>query len=112
DPSIYEELNEINDVLRGTQSIPEWIDNDIRFHRRLAEATGLDAIVAFHDLLQVFFQRFRENFPIVGWDESVESHQQIIDHLRDGNPDAAAEVLTRHISAHRDRIPELESGNE
>jgi DNA-binding FadR family transcriptional regulator len=111
DPSIYDELNEINAALRTTDAVQDWIENDIRFHRRLAQATGLDAIVAFHDLLQVFFQRFRENFPEVGWEESVQSHQKIIDFLRSNNPDDAAEELTRHISAHRDRIPELESGN-
>ena len=104
DANVYENLNEINDRLRHTKRMRNWIQHDISFHHSLVASTGLNALAAFNDLVQVFFQRFREDFPQSFWEKGVQDHQQIIDALRDGKPDRAAERLTKHIGSHRDRV--------
>jgi len=104
DPTVYERLNEINDQLRCAKRLSDWIKGDILFHRSLVSSTGLNALAAFNDLVQVFFRRFREDFPRSQWKQGVRSHQQIIDALRDGKPERAAKHLTEHIESHRARV--------
>ncbi|MEM8944714.1 MAG: FCD domain-containing protein [Planctomycetota bacterium] len=104
DPGIYQQLNAINDQLRKARSMKDWIGGDIEFHRTLVAASGLSALSAFNDLVQVFFLKFRADFPRGQWSDGVKTHQEIIDALRDGKPDLAAELLTAHIGSHRDRL--------
>ena len=61
DPAVYESLREQVERSRGTRDLQTWIDLDIAFHRMLLDASGLAPLVAFNDLLQIFFQRFRES---------------------------------------------------
>ena len=90
DPNIYEQLNEINAQLRSTKSMEDWIQRDMKFHCSLVSSTGLNALAAFNELLQIFFQHFREDFPRADWNDGVAEHQQIIDALRDGDSDCDA----------------------
>ena len=103
DPSIYAELDAVNRQLRGASNLEEWIEGDLRFHHSLVKQTGLNALVAFNDLVQVFFRRFREDFPQSEWGAGADSHQQIIDSLREGNSQQAQQLLTAHIASHRGR---------
>jgi GntR family transcriptional regulator, transcriptional repressor for pyruvate dehydrogenase complex len=103
DPLIYEQLNELNNELRQARRLQDWIKTDIRFHCSLVSASGLRGLAALNDLLQVFFRRFREDFPRSRWNGGIEGHQQIIDALRDGDQETAVQVLTRHIESHRPR---------
>jgi len=104
DKSIYAHLHELNDQLRRAHGSREWIRGETRFHCALVAASGLRGLSAFNDLLQVFFQRFRKDFPPPQWGLAVDSHQQIIDGLRDGNHDLARILLIEHIESLRDRI--------
>jgi DNA-binding FadR family transcriptional regulator len=104
DPTIYENLNELNSQLRRTKQLREWIRTDMRFHCSLVAASGLRGLAALNDLVQVFFRRFREDFPRTQWKGGVESHQRIIDALRDGDCAAAHRELTEHIASHRARV--------
>ena len=54
--------------------------------------------------MQVFFLKFREDFPRQQWKGGVKAHQEIVDLLRDGKPDLAAEHLSEHIGSHRRRL--------
>jgi len=103
DANLYQELNAINSKLRRTRRMADWIVGDINFHRCLADSSGLRALAAFNDLVQVFFLKFREDFPRSHWKVGVKDHQQIIDALRDGKPDRAGKLLEAHIGSHRDR---------
>jgi DNA-binding FadR family transcriptional regulator len=103
DPSIYEQLNELNGHLRKTEQLQDWIKTDMRFHCSLVAASGLRGLAALNDLIQVFFRRFREDFPRSQWKSGVESHQRIIDALRDGDCVTATRELTEHIGSHRAR---------
>jgi len=112
DPTVYDKLVAINDRLRRATRMADWIQGDIRFHRLLVVSSGLPALAAFNDLVQVFFRRFREDFPRSQWKQGVGAHQQIIDALRDGKPARAGELLTRHIASHRGRMANSEQGSD
>lgn len=103
DPAIYQRLNSINDRLREiceNEDLTEWIALDVDFHRELLQASGLEPLVAFHDLLLVFFQRFRSGMHLESRQDGIQLHQQIIDELRAGHLDAACAVLKEHIGRH------------
>jgi DNA-binding FadR family transcriptional regulator len=111
DPSIYEHLNDLNAQLRQTKKLQDWIRTDMRFHCSLVAASGLRGLAALNDLVQVFFRRFREDFPRSLWKGGIESHQRIIDALRDGDCAAAQRELTEHITSHRARAGKASRSN-
>ncbi len=104
DPTIGDALDAIVAQFRTARDLQTWIDLDIRFHRTLLEASGLEPLVAFGDLLQVFFQRFRDSVKRAEWKEAIESHQEIIDLLRKQDVAAAVERLRLHIESHKHRM--------
>jgi DNA-binding FadR family transcriptional regulator len=103
DESLYSSLQEIVDRFGTARKLQTWIDFDIEFHRALIEASGLAPLVAFGDLLQVFFRRFRDSVKMAEWKSGTASHQRIIDHLRDQNVEQATEELRKHIESHKHR---------
>jgi DNA-binding FadR family transcriptional regulator len=104
DTSIYTSFQVIVDRFRSTRDLQTWIDLDIQFHRALLEASGLSPLVAFGDLLRVFFQRFRDSVNRAGWKQGIEGHQRIIDLLRDQDVAGAAAELRQHIESHKQQI--------
>jgi GntR family transcriptional repressor for pyruvate dehydrogenase complex len=104
DPVLHAGLQSIVDRFRATRELQEWIDLDIEFHRALLDASGLSPLVAFGDLLQIFFQRFRDSVKKAEWKVGIESHQRIIDDLRDQNVARATTELRQHIESHKKRI--------
>jgi len=105
DPAIEAGLREIVRQFESARDLKTFIAIDIQFHRSLLEASGLQPLVAFGDLLHVFFQRFRESVKKAGWKEGVESHRRLIDHLAAGNVDKATSELRMHIESHKERLP-------
>jgi len=104
DPAIEPRLRQLVDQFRAARDLKTWIALDIQFHRSLLEASGLQPLVAFGDLLHVFFQRFRESVKRAEWKQGIESHQQIVDHLAAHRVDAAVAELRAHIESHQERI--------
>jgi DNA-binding FadR family transcriptional regulator len=104
DPSIEIRLREIVAQFRSARDLKTFIAIDIQFHRSLLEASGLQPLVAFGDLLRVFFQRFRESVKKADWKEGVESHCRLVNHLTAGRVDAATAELRKHIESHKERI--------
>lgn len=104
DPAIYDRSNAIVEQLRSARTLARWVELDIQFHRTLLEASGLEPIIAFGDLLQVFFQRFRHSLKRNEWKNGIESHQRIIDLLRRQRVSAASKELKSHIESHRQRL--------
>lgn len=125
DPEVYRRLDAINAQLRRSRDASEFVELDVAFHQMLMESSGLMALAVFHDLLRVFFDRFRDaveregglgagakrsffaHFRKVvkekGFQPGVRSHQRVLDALRDGKPAAAARILEEHIESHRNR---------
>jgi DNA-binding FadR family transcriptional regulator len=104
DESIETQLRQLADQFRTARDVKTWISLDIQFHRSLLEASGLQPLVAFGDLLRVFFQRFRESVKKAEWKVGMEAHRRIVDHLATGRVDAATSELRRHIDRHRERL--------
>lgn len=104
DSSTYDRLRSVADRFGSARKLQTWIDLDIEFHRTLLESSGLAPLVAFGDLLHVFFQKFRESIKKAEWQAGAESHLQIIDALRDGDVAAAENELRQHIEDHKSRI--------
>lgn len=104
DSQIYEQLAAAANAFYDAKDVAAWIRLDIAFHRQLMEASGLAPLVAFNDLLEIFFRRFRQSVKRAEWRISIESHLQIIDALRRGRLPSACESLRTHIESHRDRM--------
>lgn len=104
DPAVYASLRERVDGFCGTRDVQKMIELDIAFHRALLDASGLAPLVAFNDLLQIFFLRFRESVTKADWQPGIEGHARIIDALRDQNVTDASDHLRQHIESHRDRM--------
>ncbi len=103
DDAPYEKLNAINAELRRADSLSLWVELDIAFHRELICASGLSPLMAFTDVLAVFFRRFRESVKKAEWSRGIESHQRIIDSLKSGRVREADHELRAHIEGHRER---------
>jgi len=104
DKSIEQRLRALLDRFRSTRDLKTWIELDIQFHRSLLEASGLQPLVAFGDLLHIFFRRFRESVKKGGWKVGIDSHQRLVDLLAAGDVEAATAELRQHIESHRERI--------
>ena len=97
-------LREIVRQFESARDLKTFIALDIQFHRSLLEASGLQPLVAFGELLHVFFRRFRESVKRAGWKTGVESHRRLVEYLAVGNLDKASSELRRHIESHKERI--------
>jgi len=104
DSTIHVALQAIVDRFSSARKLEGWIDLDIEFHRVLIESSGLLPLVAFSDLLQVFFRHFRDSVKKAEWKAGIESHQRIIDDLRDQNVERATAELRAHIESHQQRM--------
>jgi len=104
DDSLYETLSAINADLRTARSLARWCELDIAFHRELIRGSGLTPLMAFSDLLAVFFRRFRESVKKAEWSHGIDSHQQVIDALKSGRVREADRELRSHIESHRLRL--------
>jgi GntR family transcriptional regulator, transcriptional repressor for pyruvate dehydrogenase complex len=96
-PAIYEQLAALTDPSQEGTTLDEQIATDLAFHRALLAASGLGPLVAFSDLLQVFFTRFRETFDPPNLEKKVQGHLHIIDSLRRGDVERAREALSSHL---------------
>lgn len=104
DKSIEKRLRTLIERFRAAKDFKTWIAVDIEFHQSLLEASGLEPLVAFGDLLRIFFQRFRESVKKAEWKASIESHVKIVDLLAAGDVPAASKELRQHIESHKGRI--------
>lgn len=102
--TIESDLREIVRQFESARDLKTFITLDIQFHRTLMEASGLQPLVAFGDLLHLFFQRFRESVKRADWATGLESHRRLVDFLAAGKLDAATTELRDHIESHRERI--------
>lgn len=104
-PAIETGLRALAERFRATRDLKNWIELDIQFHRTLLEASGLKPLMAFGDLLNVFFQRFRESVKRADWQNVIESHRHLVDLIAAGQVEEATEELRKHIESHKERLP-------
>ncbi|MBN1341303.1 MAG: FadR family transcriptional regulator [Phycisphaerae bacterium] len=101
DPSLAERLSELIDRLDQDDSPDAFIEGDIAFHRALVESSGIEPLVAFTDLLHVFFKRFREGIVVAERKRGNVSHRRILDLLQNQQVDAAQDELRRHLEYYK-----------
>lgn len=98
DCTIYDKLIEIVSRM-NPEDQKIYVREDVDFHRTLVEASGIEPLVAFNDLLQVFFKRFESNISApVNRQSGVASHTRIVNALRDGQLEIAEQELRKHLS--------------
>lgn len=105
DATIEQKLRGVVARSRTARDLKTWIELDIEFHHTLLESSGLRPLVAFGELLHVFFQRFRESIKKAEWKVGIESHQRLVDLLAVGRVSEAVVELSRHIESHQRQLP-------
>lgn len=103
DCSIIENLQNLVEKLKTASDIQSRIEYDLLFHRTLLEASRLAPMIAFGEMLQVFFHKFRDSVKKAEWEEAVASHQRIVDALRAKKVNKVISELKQHIESHRHR---------
>jgi len=104
DKTIERRLRVMVEEFRAASDLKTWVELDIQFHRSLLEASGLKPMVAFGDLLRVFFHCFRESVKKAEWKSGVDSHKRLVDFLAAGDVTGATAELRTHIESHKERI--------
>jgi len=104
DPSIVNNLQNLVDQFRTAKDLKACIQIDIQFHRTLIEASGLQPLVAFNELLVVFFRRFFDAIKKVDVKVGIEHHQRLVDLLAAGRIEDAMSELRQHIEDNKRRL--------
>jgi DNA-binding FadR family transcriptional regulator len=99
--TLYAQLTEKAEAVRRAPDLDQRIVADVAFHRALLDACGIQPLLAFHDLLTIFFDRFRRSLAQGNWENGMRQHQTILDALRDGDLKLACDTLSKHLSYHR-----------
>lgn len=105
-----ETLAEIERSIEDLKSAPrgpsftefrDYLDADQRLHQLIAGQAGNQFLLAAYNALGGQLQRFQlfSGVGITDADFAIAEHQAILDALRAGNPDAAAEAMAEHIRA-------------
>jgi GntR family transcriptional regulator, transcriptional repressor for pyruvate dehydrogenase complex len=100
-PALYDQLAALTDRSKQGITLDERIASDIAFHRALLAASDLGPLVAFNDLLQVFFNRFRSDLGPNDPEGKTAGHMQVIDALRRGDVESASLDLRRHLEFYK-----------
>jgi GntR family transcriptional regulator, transcriptional repressor for pyruvate dehydrogenase complex len=103
DPRIYETLRKLAEGLDGVSDVDAFIRGDTAFHRALLESSGIEPLVAFGDLLGIFFLRFRREVFAArqGWASGIRMHKALLDALRNKDLQGAERILNEHLQYYR-----------
>jgi GntR family transcriptional regulator, transcriptional repressor for pyruvate dehydrogenase complex len=103
-PALYQQLSDMCRQLENTEDPDSFIQQDAAFHHALVQASGIEPLVAFDDVLQVFFARFRDKVIKIkkGWVAGAGVHQQIIDALRGRDLIGAESLLRKHLELYNE----------
>ena len=106
EPALYRKLSALNDRLKGIADPDEFIAADLSFHRALIESSGIEPLVAFSGLLEVFFRRFREQVIEVRrhWASGIRGHRLILAALRRRDLRRAQEHLRKHLAHYQGHL--------
>lgn len=105
DPSIETHLRALAEKFGTARSLKESLAIDIKFHHALMDASGLQPIVAFGDLLEIFFARFREAIgKVKDRNVGLENHRRLVDLLAAGRVEEAITESRRQIEENKERL--------
>lgn len=103
DPAVYARLAALNDALDGVTTSDAFIPGDVAFHRALLECSGIEPLVAFGDVLGIFFMRFKEKVVGAreGWAGGVRMHRALLEALRNRDLAGAEHIMDEHLQLYR-----------
>jgi DNA-binding FadR family transcriptional regulator len=105
DRQAFGRLAEIVEASRGLADPHVRLEADIGFHRALIEASGIGPLVAFNELLQIFFSRMRDPDPPASqWDKTVTQHEELLACLGAGDLEGARGMLLRHFDEYAEHL--------
>ncbi len=104
DPRLRERLDELMDRIDEATGPDDFIEGDIVFHRALVASSGIEPLVAFADLLHVFFREFRQSVVQAEWRLGNQSHRRLVDDLAAGHLDAARTELGKHLEHYKGHL--------
>jgi GntR family transcriptional regulator, transcriptional repressor for pyruvate dehydrogenase complex len=98
DPQLCAKLEQVC-VDKDFKDVDEFIAQDLAFHRGLLEAGNIGPLMAFGDLIQTFFQRFRQDVQDyrINWHKGVLEHREILTALQVGELTKAETILKGHL---------------
>lgn len=97
DPAVFKKLDQISNELAAAETVEEFIRCDLAFHKALLEASGIEPLIAFNEILQIFFKRFRDDISKAQWQDGKKSHGRIIRALKERNLNTAELLLRKHF---------------
>jgi GntR family transcriptional regulator, transcriptional repressor for pyruvate dehydrogenase complex len=101
-PALYDEMSAIVDHMEAVDTDVEgYIADDIAFHRALVQSSGIEPLLAFSDLLNAFFARFREDVKS-GYEFGKHMHRELLEALRLRQLERARHILYEHMGAYPD----------
>ena len=104
DRSVLKQLTSLVEKLSANaqtaepQTPEEWIALDLEFHRVLLSASRLEPLLAFHDLLLIFFKRIRPDLSQHLRQRSAAEHHHILELISQQDVAGVQETLRAHIT--------------
>ncbi len=105
DRELYASLLERARLTEATVDPDLFIERDVAFHRALLAASGIEALVVFNDLLEIFFVRFRESVLSGQLRKGSRTHRKLLELLDAGDCETAQSLLRAHIAYHERSVP-------
>ncbi|MDO8302965.1 MAG: GntR family transcriptional regulator [Sedimentisphaerales bacterium] len=107
-PAVFNKLTTLCNNMGQAKDAQMLHHADAAFHRTLVETSGVEPLLAFNELLDVFFSQFKstlENqYEQAGVGGAAMAHRKIIDTLYAGNLAEAEELLYQHLSAFQNTV--------
>ena len=100
-------MRELGALIEEMSAVETWADYhgaDVRFHRRLAEASGYPAAAAEMESVTQRLYRYYLPYPIEYLRGSNDEHRELLDALGDHDPVAAVAIIRRHIEVLHDTM--------
>jgi GntR family transcriptional regulator, transcriptional repressor for pyruvate dehydrogenase complex len=103
DPAVYVRLRQLAEATPAPDAPRDaWFELDRAFHRGLVEATGAVPLLAFCDLLQAFFRKFRDRLLEGDSRGGQKVHCQIVEALHAQKLGRAVDLLCGHLSPYEE----------
>jgi GntR family transcriptional regulator, transcriptional repressor for pyruvate dehydrogenase complex len=110
------ELRRLLDRMRDATEIPAFVDADVAFHLRLAEAAGNLVLRDVHSSIQALLRTWiaRVMAAAGSISPSYEEHEPVFEAVRAGDAVAAQHAMAAHMASAADRLIETlaKEGNE
>jgi GntR family transcriptional repressor for pyruvate dehydrogenase complex len=100
------ELRVLLDRMREATVAVDFVDADLAFHLRLAQASGntvlADMLSSVQSLIRVWINRVMHNSP--DWGPSLREHESVLAALESADPDATEAAMSGHMAAALGRL--------